>query len=96
MFRIKHKRQDDVSFKNITRVEERQRVYAEGRQAFDEHKGRGCNPHAASNLTFAVSWWHGWDTAEEESKDEVAQPRHDDTVARIYMPYMSKKKMKQG
>lgn len=53
----------------ITHVE-RERVYAEGKQAFDEHKWRSYNPHAASSLTLAVSWWHGWDTAEEESKSE--------------------------
>ena len=64
-----------MSFKNITRVEERERVYAEGRQAFDEHKGRGYNPHAASNLTFAVLWWHGWDTAEEEKESKSKSER---------------------
>jgi hypothetical protein len=53
--------------KSITR-EKRNSVYAEGKQAFEELKRRGYNPYAASNLTLTVSWWHGWDTAEEESK----------------------------
>jgi len=52
----------------------------------------GYNPYAANNLAFAVSWWHGWDTAEEESKDEVAQPRQGDTPARMPVPDLSKKK----
>ena len=64
-----------MSFKNITRVEERERVYAEGRQAFDEHKGRGYNPHAASNLTFAVLWWHGWDMPKKKKKAKAKDRR---------------------
>lgn len=48
--------------------EKRESVYAEGKLAFDEHKRRGYNPYVRSNLTLAVNWWHGWDTAEEESK----------------------------
>jgi hypothetical protein len=47
-------------------------VYAEGKRAFDEHKQRGHNPYAASNLKLAVSWWHGWDTAEEECTGQTA------------------------
>jgi hypothetical protein len=56
--------------KSIT-PERRQNVYAEGKRAFDEHEQRGRNPYAASNLKLAVSWWHGWDTAEEECKDQT-------------------------
>jgi len=67
-------------------------VYAQGKRAFEEHKDRGYNPYRASNLAFAISWWHGWDTAEEESKDEVTQPRQNDTLARTHVLYMSKKK----
>ena len=66
---IRHKRQDDMSYESTT-LERRKSVYAEGKQAFNERKDRGYNPHAASNLTLAVSWWHGWDTAEEESEGE--------------------------
>jgi len=58
-----------MSYRRITDTE-RKTVYAEGRQAFDEHQRRDYNPHIARNLTLAVSWWHGWDTAEEEDKDE--------------------------
>ena len=55
--------------KSIT-LEKRKGVYAEGKRAFGEHMHRGYNPYARSNLTLAVQWWHGWDTAEEENKDE--------------------------
>ncbi|HUE98878.1 MAG TPA: hypothetical protein VMN99_06460 [Anaerolineales bacterium] len=58
-----------MSYKRITDIE-KERVYADGRQAFGEYTPRSDNPHAASNLTLAVSWWHGWDTAEEEGKEE--------------------------
>jgi hypothetical protein len=51
-------------------IEKRKSAYAEGKLAFDEHKRRGYNPYARSNLALAVNWWHGWDTAEEESKGE--------------------------
>ena len=74
---------------------ERVSVYTQGKQAFEEHQDRRYNPYAANNLAFAVSWWHGWDTAEEESKDEVAQPRQGDTPARMHVPDLSKKKMKR-
>jgi len=57
--------------KSIT-IEKRKSVYAEGKRAFDEHKQRGHNPYAANNLKLAVSWWHGWDTAEEECRDQTA------------------------
>ena len=55
-----------MSYKSTTSAK-RKTVYAEGKVAFDEHVRRGYNPHARSNLTLAVSWWHGWDTAAEES-----------------------------
>jgi len=64
---MRHRRQDDMSNKRITHVE-RENVYAEGKLAFDEHKRRDYNPYTACNLTLTVSWWHGWDTAEEESE----------------------------
>ncbi|HSB02847.1 MAG TPA: hypothetical protein VLE49_19515 [Anaerolineales bacterium] len=51
-------------------LEKRKSVYVEGKLAFDEHKRRAYNPYARSNLALAVNWWHGWDTAEEESKGE--------------------------
>lgn len=51
-------------------LERRKSVYADGKLAFAEHKRRDYNPYIRSNLTLAVSWWHGWDTAEEESKGE--------------------------
>jgi hypothetical protein len=49
--------------------ERRESVFAEGKRAFDEYKGRGYNPYAANNQELAMIWWHGWDTAEEESKE---------------------------
>ena len=42
-------------------------AYAEGKQAFDENRRRGYNPYTVSNQGLAMDWWHGWDTAEEES-----------------------------
>jgi hypothetical protein len=42
-------------------------IRAEGKQAFTEGQRRGYNPYTAHNLAFAVIWWNGWDTAEEES-----------------------------
>ena len=54
---------------------QRERVYAEGKSAFDEHKGRGHNPYASSNQELAMIWWHGWDTAEEESQGNQGRPR---------------------
>jgi hypothetical protein len=53
-------------------LERRKSVYAEGKRAFDEHKQRGHNPYAANSLKLAVSWWHGWDTAEEECTSQTA------------------------
>jgi len=43
-------------------------AYDEGKQAFDERKGRGDNPYASTKQELAMAWWHGWDTAEEESQ----------------------------
>jgi hypothetical protein len=60
-----------MNHKSIT-TEKRKSVYAEGKHAFEERKHRGYNPYAASNLTLTVSWWHGWDTAEEESNAQTA------------------------
>jgi hypothetical protein len=57
-------------YEKSTTLEKRKTVYAEGIQAFGEHKIRGFNPYVRSNLTLAVQWWHGWDTAEEENKGE--------------------------
>jgi hypothetical protein len=54
-----------MSVRSISIVE-RESVYAEGKQAFEERKHRSYNPYRGSNLSLAVSWWHGWDTAEEE------------------------------
>jgi hypothetical protein len=48
---------------------EQERVFVEGKRAFGERKNR-YNPYAASNQGLAMLWWHGWDTAEEESKGE--------------------------
>jgi hypothetical protein len=64
-----------MSEKSIT-VEKRKSVYAEGRQAFDEHKNRGYNPYAPNSLKLAVSWWHGWDTAEEECNCQTESGDH--------------------
>ena len=68
-----------MSYKSTT-PERKKSVYAEGKQAFDEHKHRSYNPHAASSLTLAVSWWHGWDTASEESEGEGSLLAKDDKM----------------
>jgi hypothetical protein len=52
----------------------RESVFDEGKRAFEEHKGRGYNPYATSNQELAMIWWHGWDTAEEESTGKTSQP----------------------
>ena len=52
---------------------DRESVYAEGKRAFEEHKNRGSNPYAVSNLTLTMSWWHGWDTAEEENNVQTGR-----------------------
>jgi len=63
-------------------LEKRKGVYVEGKQAFSEHTHRGYNPYARSNLTLAVQWWHGWDTAEEENSDESAPVDEHDLTTR--------------
>lgn len=60
----------------------RESVYAEGKRAFEERKSRAYNPYSASNLALAVSWWHGWDTSEEESKGDGTRPSQDGTSVR--------------
>ena len=64
----------------------RESVYAEGKVAFVEHVRRAYNPHARSNLTLAVSWWHGWDTAEEESDGRPEATRRQ-AVKVVHVPY---------
>jgi hypothetical protein len=56
--------------------EKRRSVYAEGKRAFEDRKLRGYNPYSASNLTLTVSWWHGWDTAKEESQGKRLAIEH--------------------
>jgi hypothetical protein len=70
-----------MSHKSITHAE-KETVYAEGKQAFDEYKRRGYNPYARSNLILAVNWWHGWDTAEEESNGERSPLDEHDSMTR--------------
>ena len=43
-------------------------VYDEGKKAFEESRRRGYNPYVSTNQELAMEWWHGWDTAAEESK----------------------------
>ena len=54
-----------------TNREKRESAHAEGKLAFSEHKRRDYNPYVKTNLTLAVNWWHGWDTAEEESESNT-------------------------
>lgn len=42
-------------------------AYDEGKHAFEENMRRGHNPHVSTKQELAMAWWHGWDTAEEES-----------------------------
>jgi hypothetical protein len=63
-----HIRKQDNMMNEYIAYPKRVSVYAQGKRAFDEHKNRRYNPYAAINLAFAISWWHGWDTAEEESR----------------------------
>ena len=53
----------------ITR-KQRESAYVEGELAFKIGERRVCNPYAASSPTLEQVWWHGWDTAEEESEGE--------------------------
>ena len=65
--------------KVITRVE-LSYAYEEGKQAFDEKRRRGYNPYASTKQELAMAWWHGWDTAQEESNgpgDKIPQPGHE-------------------
>jgi hypothetical protein len=60
--------------------EKRKGVYAEGRLAFAAHQRRDYNPYIKNNLILAVSWWHGWDTAAEESGGErLSYDKHEQT-----------------
>jgi hypothetical protein len=55
-------------------------AYGEGRLAFDEKRRRGYNPYASTKQELAMAWWHGWDTAQEESNnagDKIPQPGYD-------------------
>jgi len=61
----------------------RESVYAEGKRAFEERKSRAYNPYRASNLALAVSWWHGWDTSQEESGGEGTPSSQDGSSARL-------------
>jgi hypothetical protein len=61
--------------KNTTK--ERERVYAEGKKGFEEHQHRSYNPYPSSNQELAMIWWHGWDTADEESRGDQSQPREE-------------------
>lgn len=54
--------------KKYTTEVKRASVYSEGKLAFEEREPRAYNPYARNSLVLAVNWWHGWDTAEEESK----------------------------
>jgi len=57
--------------RKITKGQSRQElsiVYDEGKKAFEDNKGRGYNPYVSTNQGLAMEWWHGWDTAAEESK----------------------------
>ena len=61
--------------------EQKKSVYAEGMQAFEDRRRRSYNPYASSNQELAMLWWHGWDTAEEQSKDNGNLQRQDDAPA---------------
>jgi hypothetical protein len=58
------------TLKVITHVE-RSLAYAEGRKAFDQREQRCYNPYAATKQELAMAWWHGWDTAQEESEGDT-------------------------
>lgn len=68
MCHMRHKRQAKIN-KRITDAE-KESVYTQGKRAFEENAQRGYNPYRGSNLSLAISWWHGWDTAEEEAKSQ--------------------------
>jgi hypothetical protein len=62
--------------KFITRLE-LSHAYGEGKLAFEEKRRRGYNPYVSTKQELAMAWWHGWDTALEESNyrpvDKIAQ-----------------------
>jgi hypothetical protein len=82
MFLRRHERQADMIYKRITSAQ-RKGVYVAGRRAFGEYTPRGDNPHTRSNLTLAVSWWHGWDTASEESDGNGSPPAKSDEMTQL-------------
>ena len=53
-------------------------VHNEGKKAFKENRRRGYNPYTTTNQGLAMEWWHGWDTAQEESRGNNAAPRSRD------------------
>ena len=55
-----------MSHNSITELQ-RENAYTEGKRAFREYTRRDYNPYTTSSLMLTVTWWHGWDTAEEES-----------------------------
>jgi hypothetical protein len=50
------------------------KVYDEGKKAFEEDRRPSANPYVSTNQELAMEWWHGWDTAEEESRSKRIQP----------------------
>lgn len=45
----------------------KEKVYVEGKEAFNLGRLRGHNPYVGNNLALATIWWHGWDTGDEQS-----------------------------
>ncbi len=45
----------------------KEKVYVEGKEAFNVGMLRGHNPYIKNNLALATIWWHGWDTGNELS-----------------------------
>lgn len=58
---------------DITPSMKRMLAYAEGRQAFEEKRGRAFNPYIVDHEKLASDWWNGWDQAKEES---LVKDRH--------------------
>jgi hypothetical protein len=54
--------------KGITRLE-LSHAYEEGKDAFEGKRRRAYNPYASTKQELAMAWWHGWDTAAEESNE---------------------------
>jgi hypothetical protein len=44
-------------------------VYTEGKRAFEDGRLRSYNPYATST-EFSGLWCHGWDMAEQKSKEK--------------------------